>query len=115
MEELPSVLNMEVFYFDGPFDQAASLGHAEINFLKYKSDELADLWVSLEGRLSQSFASKLHLRIFLDNKKGVEMIKEYLTRMGREIGKKVKIYLLIFVWRYHLCNLAYQPSPFYFD
>ncbi|XP_021888862.1 C2 and GRAM domain-containing protein At5g50170 isoform X3 [Carica papaya] len=91
MEELPSVLNMEVFYFDGPFDQAASLGHAEINFLKYKSDELADLWVSLEGRLSQSFASKLHLRIFLDNKKGVEMIKEYLTRMGREIGKKLNI------------------------
>ncbi|XVE85030.1 hypothetical protein DITRI_Ditri17bG0059800 [Diplodiscus trichospermus] len=52
---------------------AASLGDAEINFLKHTSTELADLWVSLEGRLAQSSQSKLRLRIFLDNNKRVEL------------------------------------------
>ncbi|XP_021292585.1 C2 and GRAM domain-containing protein At5g50170 isoform X2 [Herrania umbratica] len=91
MEEPPSVLDVEVFDFDGPFDQAASLGHAEINFLKHTSTELADLWVSLEGKLAQSSQSKLHLRIFLDNNKGVEAIKEYLTKMEKEVGKKLNL------------------------
>lgn len=89
MEEPPSVLDVEVFDFDGPFDQATSLGHAEINFLKHTSTELADMWVSLEGKLAVSSQSKLHLRIFLDNNKGVETIKEYLTKKEKEVGKKV--------------------------
>ncbi|OMO77406.1 C2 calcium-dependent membrane targeting [Corchorus capsularis] len=91
MEEPPSVLDVEVFDFDGPFDQAASLGHAEINFLKHTSTELADLWVPLDGKLAQSSQSKLHLRIFLDNNKGVEAIKEYLTKMEKEVGKKLNL------------------------
>ncbi|KAG8652597.1 hypothetical protein MANES_06G109800v8 [Manihot esculenta] len=91
MEEPPSVLDLEVFDFDGPFDQATSLGHAEINFLKCTSTELADMWVSLEGKLAQSSQSKLHLRIFLDNNKGVETIKEYLTKMEKEVGKKLNL------------------------
>ncbi|XP_044486816.1 C2 and GRAM domain-containing protein At5g50170 isoform X2 [Mangifera indica] len=91
MEEPPSVLDVEVFDFDGPFDQATSLGHGEINFLKHSSTELADMWVSLEGKLAQSSQSKLHLRIFLDNKKGVETIKEYLTKMEKEVGKKLNL------------------------
>ncbi|XP_050225248.1 C2 and GRAM domain-containing protein At5g50170 [Mercurialis annua] len=91
MEEPPSVLDMEVFDFDGPFDQATSLGHAEINFLKHTSTELADMWVTLEGKLAQSSQSKLHLRIFLDNNKGVETIKDYLTKMEKEVGKKLSL------------------------
>ncbi|XP_065874874.1 C2 and GRAM domain-containing protein At5g50170 [Euphorbia lathyris] len=91
MEEPPSVLDVEVFDFDGPFDQATSLGHAEINFLKHTSTELADMWISLEGKLAQSSQSKLHLRIFLDNNKGVEMIKEYLTKKEKEVGKKLNV------------------------
>ncbi|CAN1286816.1 C2 and GRAM domain-containing protein At5g50170 [Linum perenne] len=91
MEELPSVLEVEVFDFDGPFDQATSLGHAEINFLKHTSTELADMWVPLEGKLAQSSQSKLHLRIFLNNNNGVETIKEYLTKMEREVGKKFNL------------------------
>ncbi|CAN0877952.1 C2 and GRAM domain-containing protein At5g50170 [Linum grandiflorum] len=91
MEEPPSVLEVEVFDFDGPFDQATSLGHAEINFLKHTSTELADMWVPLEGKLAQSSQSKLHLRIFLDNNNGVETIKEYLTKMEREVGKKLNL------------------------
>ena len=92
-EEPPSVLDVEVFDFEGPFDQAVSLGHAEINFLKHTSTELADIWVPLEGKLAQSSQSKLHLRIFLDNNNGVETIKEYLTKMEKEVGKKVHICL----------------------
>ncbi|XP_052180951.1 C2 and GRAM domain-containing protein At5g50170 isoform X2 [Diospyros lotus] len=90
-EEPPSVLDVEVFDFDGLFDQAASLGRAEINFLKHTSTELADIWVSLEGKLAQSAQSKLHLRIFLDNNNGVETIKEYLTKMEKEVGKKLNL------------------------
>uniref|UniRef100_A0A2N9GVK6 C2 domain-containing protein n=1 Tax=Fagus sylvatica TaxID=28930 RepID=A0A2N9GVK6_FAGSY len=41
MEEPPSVLDVEVFDFDGPFDQTTSLGHAEINFVTHTSTELA--------------------------------------------------------------------------
>ncbi|KAK7302138.1 hypothetical protein RJT34_13018 [Clitoria ternatea] len=91
MEEPPSVLDVEVFDFDGPFDQDVSLGHAEINFLKHTSTELADMWVMLEGKLAQSSQSKLHLRIFLDNNKGVETIKEYLEKMEKEVGKKLNL------------------------
>ncbi|KAK8923552.1 C2 and GRAM domain-containing protein [Platanthera zijinensis] len=89
MEEPPAVLDVEVFDFDGPFGLEFSLGHAEINFLKHSSEELADLWVSLEGEVAQASQSKLHLKIFLDNTKGVETIKEYLTKMEKEVGKKL--------------------------
>ncbi|KAL2340952.1 hypothetical protein Fmac_008892 [Flemingia macrophylla] len=91
MEEPPSVLDVEVFDFDGPFDQDVSLGHVEINFLKHTSTELADMWLMLEGKPAQSSQSKLHLRIFLDNNKGVETIKEYLEKMEKEVGKKLNL------------------------
>lgn len=89
-EDLPSVLDVELFDFDGPFDQAASLGHTEINFLKHSATELADMWVPLQGKKAVSCQAKLHLRIFVENKKGVETIKEYLNKMEREVGKKVR-------------------------
>lgn len=91
MEEPPAVLDVEVFHFDGPFEQASSLGRAEINFLKHTSTELADMWIPLDGKLAQASQSKLHLRVFLDNNNGVETIKEYLTKMEKEVGKKVCI------------------------
>ncbi|XP_009797805.1 C2 and GRAM domain-containing protein At5g50170 [Nicotiana tabacum] len=91
-EEPPSVLDVEVFDFDGPFDQASSLGHAEINFLKHTSAELADIWVPLEGKTALSSQSKLHLRIYLDNNNGVETIRDYLTKMEKEVGKKLNVH-----------------------
>ncbi|KAK9117298.1 hypothetical protein Sjap_016245 [Stephania japonica] len=91
MEEPPSLLDVEVFDFDGPFDQAASLGHSEINLLKHTSAELADIWVTLEGKLAQAFSSKLHMRIFLESSKGVDTIKEYLMKMEKEVGKKLSL------------------------
>ncbi|XP_051136740.1 C2 and GRAM domain-containing protein At5g50170 isoform X2 [Andrographis paniculata] len=91
VDDPPSVLDVEVFDFEGPFDQASSLGHAEINFLKHTAAELADLWVPLDGKLAQSSQSKLHLRIFLDNTNGVETIRDYLANLEKEVGKKLSI------------------------
>jgi hypothetical protein len=106
MEEPPSVLHVEVFDFDGPFDQDVSLGHAEINFLKHTSTDMADMWVMLEGKLAQSAQSKLHLRIFLDNNKGVETIKDYLEKKEKEVGKKVSTisdpHIYIFITCIHI-------------
>lgn len=89
MDEPPSVLEVEVFDFDGPFDEATSLGHAEINFLKANISELADIWIPLQGKLAQAWQSKLHLRIFLDNTHGGNAVQEYLAKMEKEVGKKI--------------------------
>lgn len=113
MEEPPSVLDVEVFDFDGPFDQATLLGHTEISFVKHTSTELADMWVPLEGKLAHSLQSKIHLRIFLDNDKGVETIKEYLSKMEKEVGKKVSTSLLQFSFSiffpYHMISSISAP------
>ncbi|GJX05469.1 C2 and GRAM domain-containing protein isoform X1 [Tanacetum coccineum] len=50
-EEPLSLLDVEVFDFDGPFGQAASLGHANIRFLRHTSKLLADMLVTLKGKL----------------------------------------------------------------
>lgn len=89
MDEPPSVLDMEVYDFDGPFDEAMSLGHAEVNFLRNNISDLADIWVPLQGKLAQACQSKIHLRIFLNNTKGGNVVKEYLRKMEKEVGKKV--------------------------
>jgi hypothetical protein len=89
MDEPPSVLEMEVYDFDGPFDEATSLGHAEINFLKNNISDLADVWVPLQGKLAQACQSKVHLRIFLNNTRVGNVVKEYLSKMEKEVGKKV--------------------------
>ncbi|KAF9625459.1 hypothetical protein IFM89_023054 [Coptis chinensis] len=34
MDDPPSVMDVEVFDFEGPFSEAKSMGHAEINFVK---------------------------------------------------------------------------------
>ncbi|XP_047316846.1 C2 and GRAM domain-containing protein At5g50170 [Impatiens glandulifera] len=89
MEEPPSTLDVQVFSFDGLFDHSNVIGHTEINFLKHTSAELADIWVPLVGKIAQTSQSKLHLRIFLDNTNGYDTIKEYLTKMEKEVGKKL--------------------------
>lgn len=109
-EEPPAVLDVEVFDFDGPFEQSTSLGHAEINFLKHTSMELADIWVPLEGKLGKSSQSKLHLRIFLDNNNGVETIREYLTKREKEIGKKVKPSVIYFYSRLNIIMELFSNS-----
>ncbi|KAF3436933.1 hypothetical protein FNV43_RR19686 [Rhamnella rubrinervis] len=90
MEEPPSVLDVEVYDFDGPFELAASLGYVEINFLKHSSTELADMWIPLEGKLAQSSQSKLHLRIFwIITKEGIQL--GVFDQDGKEVGKKLNL------------------------
>ncbi|CAN6479695.1 unnamed protein product [Victoria cruziana] len=91
MDDPPSVMDVEVYDFDGPFDEATSLGHAEINFLKSNLDDLADVWIPLKGKLAQTYQSKLHLRVFLSNTKGTEVVREYISKMEKEVGKKINV------------------------
>ncbi|KAL0407176.1 UNVERIFIED_CONTAM: C2 and GRAM domain-containing protein [Sesamum latifolium] len=91
MDEPPSTLAVEVFDFDGPFSEATSLGRAEINFLKSNFSDLSDIWVPLQGKLGHAFESKLHLKIFLNNTKGNNVVKDYIARMEKEVGKKIKL------------------------
>ncbi|KAL8160829.1 hypothetical protein V2J09_012318 [Rumex salicifolius] len=89
MDEPPSTLDIEVFDFDGPFDNATSLGHAEINFLRANIADLSDVWIPLQGNLAQAVQSKLHVRIFLDDNRGGNVVTKYLAKMEKEVGKKI--------------------------
>ncbi|XP_008803167.1 C2 and GRAM domain-containing protein At1g03370-like [Phoenix dactylifera] len=91
MDDPPSMMDVDVYDFDGPFDEATSLGHIEINFVKSNLSELADIWIPLQGKLAQACQSKLHLRIFLNNTRGTEVVREYLTKMEKEVGKKINL------------------------
>ncbi|CAI9760221.1 unnamed protein product [Fraxinus pennsylvanica] len=91
MDDPPSMLDVEVFDFDGPFAEATSLGQAEINFLKSNISDLSDVWIPLRGKLAQACQSKLHLRIFLDNTRGSSAVKDYITKMEKEVGKKIRL------------------------
>ncbi|XP_073153905.1 C2 and GRAM domain-containing protein At1g03370-like isoform X2 [Henckelia pumila] len=91
MDEPPSVFEVEVFDFDGPFDEAISLGRAEINFLKSSISDLSDVWITLQGKLAQACQSKLHLRIFLNDTRGSNVVTDYITKMEKEVGKKIRV------------------------
>ncbi|KAK8962836.1 C2 and GRAM domain-containing protein [Platanthera guangdongensis] len=91
MIDPPSTMDIDVYDFDGPFDEAVSLGHTEVNFLKSNLSELADVWIYLKGKLAQACQSKLHLRIFLNNTRGVQVVSDYLTKMEKEVGKKINL------------------------
>ena len=112
MEDPPSVMEIHVYDFDGPFDEVASLGHAEVNFLKYNNiSELADIWIPLKGKLAQACQSKLHLRIFLNNTRGTEVVKDYLDKMEKEVGKKVRFPLLSSVVASIILSRQYIDLP----
>ncbi|CAI7808242.1 unnamed protein product [Closterium sp. NIES-53] len=59
MEDAPSILEIEVFNYDGPFSEPSLLGRAEINFLRQSAQDLADLWVPLEGRRVKVQAARI--------------------------------------------------------
>ncbi|KAF8410983.1 hypothetical protein HHK36_003522 [Tetracentron sinense] len=85
MDEPPSMLDLEVYDFEGPFDEATSLRHAEINFVKTSIADLADVWIPLQGKLAQACQSRLHLRIFLNDTRGNNVVKEYLIKMEKKV------------------------------
>lgn len=102
-EDAPSTMDIEVFDFEGPFSEAESLGYAEINFLKQSSEDLADLWVQLEGKYAQLQGSKVHLRICLINTKDSDHVNHYIQKVEKEAGKKVSTGRLFLPL--HLCLL----------
>ena len=117
MDDPPSVLDVEVYDFDGPCDKAASLGRVEINFLKTNISDLADIWVSLEGKLALACHSKLHLKVFLNNTRGGDVVKHYISKMEKEVGKKVRIHLccLAFVFIFNFfCTSVLSPFSVFF-
>ena len=66
-EEAPSTVNIRIFDFEGPFTKSESVGYTEINFLKQTQEDLADLWVPLEGKNARAAGCKIHLRVILVN------------------------------------------------
>ncbi|WOK95248.1 hypothetical protein Cni_G03955 [Canna indica] len=91
MDDPPSRMEIIVYDFEGPSHKALSLGHAEVNFVRSNLSKLADVWIPLQGKFAQACQSKLHLRIFLNNSRGNEIITEYLTKMEKEVGKKINL------------------------
>ncbi|OAY80137.1 C2 and GRAM domain-containing protein [Ananas comosus] len=91
MDDPPSRMDVNIYDFEGPFDEAVSLGHAEVNFLKSNISDLADVWIPLQGKFAQACQSKLHLRIFLNNSKGSDVVTQYITKMEKEVGKKINL------------------------
>ncbi|KZV30965.1 hypothetical protein F511_31142 [Dorcoceras hygrometricum] len=59
MDDPPSVLEVEVFDFDGPFDEAISLGRAEINFLKSSIPDLSDDYIT---KMEKEVGKKIRVR-----------------------------------------------------
>lgn len=88
-------MDVEVFDYDGPFSEAQSLGHAEVNFLKQSPGQMADFWLPLSGKSARVNGSKLHLRVFLTHTRDTDALPEYLERVEREVGLKVFTHFLI--------------------
>uniref|UniRef100_A0ACD5YNW5 Uncharacterized protein n=1 Tax=Avena sativa TaxID=4498 RepID=A0ACD5YNW5_AVESA len=90
MDDPPSRLDVVVHNSDGPRDET-TIGHTEINFVKNNLTDLGDMWLPLDGRFAQGSDPKLHLRIFLNNSRGSEVVMNYLDKMGKEVGKKMHL------------------------
>uniref|UniRef100_A0A453SFJ3 C2 and GRAM domain-containing protein n=1 Tax=Aegilops tauschii subsp. strangulata TaxID=200361 RepID=A0A453SFJ3_AEGTS len=90
MDDPPS--RMDVAIHDSNQLDEAPIGHAEVNFLKSNLSDLMDIWVPLDGQCDPASNPKLHLRIFLNNSRGTEVVLNYLAKMGNEVGKKGRVF-----------------------
>ncbi|KAI4978212.1 hypothetical protein ZWY2020_014766 [Hordeum vulgare] len=90
MDDPPSRLDVVVHDSDGPVDDN-TICRTEINFVKNNLSDLDDMWLPLDGRFAQGSEPKLHLRIFLNNSRGTEVVMNYLEKMGKEVGKKMHL------------------------
>uniref|UniRef100_A0A0D3GII7 C2 and GRAM domain-containing protein n=1 Tax=Oryza barthii TaxID=65489 RepID=A0A0D3GII7_9ORYZ len=90
MDDPPSRMDVAIHDANGPFDQSP-IGHAEVNFLKSNLSDLTDVWLPLEGKCDQTSNPKIHLRIFLNNSRGTEVVMNYLAKMRKEVGKKINL------------------------
>ncbi|KAM0919097.1 hypothetical protein ACQ4PT_008490 [Festuca glaucescens] len=89
MDDPPS--RMDVAIHDSNQSDGDPIGHAEVNFLKSSLSDLTDIWVPLDGKCDPASNPKLHLRIFLNNSRGTEVVMNYLSKMGKEVGKKINL------------------------
>ncbi|PNT66112.1 hypothetical protein BRADI_3g07360v3 [Brachypodium distachyon] len=90
MDDPPSRLDVVVHDSDGPSDET-TIGRTEVNFVKNNLTDLGDMWLPLDGRFAQGSEPKLHVRIFLNNSRGTEVVMNYLEKMGKEVGKKMHL------------------------
>jgi hypothetical protein len=92
MDDPPARLDVVMYNSDGTLNET-SIAQTEVNFVKNNLSDLGDMWLTLDGRFAQGHQPKLHLRIFLDNSRGTEVVMNYLEKMGKEVGKKVRVVL----------------------
>ncbi|GJN19266.1 hypothetical protein PR202_gb06522 [Eleusine coracana subsp. coracana] len=90
MDDPPARLDVVVYDSDGTLKETP-IGQTEVNFVKNNLSDLGDMWLTLDGRFAQGHQPKLHLRIFLDNSRGTEVVLNYLEKMGKEVGKKMHL------------------------
>ncbi|CAL4970763.1 unnamed protein product [Urochloa decumbens] len=90
MDDPPARLDVVVHDSDGPSNENP-IGQTEVNFVKNNLSDLGDMWLHLDGRFPQGHQPKLHLRIFLNNSRGTEVVLNYLEKMGKEVGKKMNL------------------------
>ncbi|KAJ1278398.1 hypothetical protein BS78_04G076600 [Paspalum vaginatum] len=90
MDDPPARLDVVVHNSDGPSNEIP-IAQTEINFVKNNLSDLGDMWLPLDGRFPQGHQPKLHLRIFLNNSRGTEVVMNYLEKMGKEVGKKMHL------------------------
>lgn len=48
------------------------------------------MWLPLRGKLAQASQARLHLGVFLDNSRGGDTVREYLSRMEKKVGRRVR-------------------------
>ncbi|KAL6839471.1 hypothetical protein ACP4OV_030741 [Aristida adscensionis] len=90
MDDPPSRMDIAIYDSSGPSNEIP-IGHTEVNFLKNNLSDLTDIWLLLDGKCDQASNPKLHLRIFLNNSRGTEVVMNYLAKMGKEVGKKINL------------------------
>ncbi|KAK3156291.1 hypothetical protein QOZ80_2AG0105270 [Eleusine coracana subsp. coracana] len=90
MDDPPARLDVVVYDSDGTLKETP-IGQTEVNFVKNNLSDLGDMWLTLDGRFAQGHQPKVHLRVFLDNSRGTEVVLNYLEKMGKEVGKKMHL------------------------
>jgi hypothetical protein len=97
MDSCPRYLAIAVEDYEGPFSDAQTIGIAEVDFLKYTTEGLNDLWVYLEGEKVRGMGARLHLKVALNNENATEAgtrTRHLAEIVEQETGKKVRVRFL---------------------
>ncbi|XP_028754994.1 C2 and GRAM domain-containing protein At1g03370 isoform X2 [Neltuma alba] len=72
--------------FSDPYIVFTCNGKTRTSSIKFQKSD--PLW---NGKLALAYQSKLHLRIFLENTRGCNVVRDYLSKMEKEVGKKINL------------------------